>query len=129
MNMRKVPVKNSKFFVLEGDLVERNGGIFPVTYLGIQLEGAPEEQVWVLNGSFFGYFEEDSVVSSHFVALEKAQEIVSKGHINLMDDFDTLDAYTHTRIPYGSTEPEECPTIFVAATINTEQSVVEKINR
>lgn len=113
-NMRQVPIGKADMFILEGDLMNVNNGEFPITYIGLRFEDAPEEQIWILNKPFFGYFNDElEVVSSHDLAFDKMKEMIEKKSINLVDDFETISSFEVEYKPYGSDESEMRSSIHI----------------
>lgn len=77
-NMRSVPTKGSTYFIYEGKVASFGKGLF----LGVNLAGAPKDQIWVSNEIFVNKKESD--------VKKRIDQIKAKGRINLMDDFDIL---------------------------------------
>ena len=89
-NMKKQAVKGANLWVWEGDLIHdyRNGGDIPMTFICMQLEGAPDDQVWFYKHFFLAEWIEDGYCASSRPE-EIIKEVKEKGHVNLMDDWET----------------------------------------
>lgn len=102
-NLKRLSISNATFFILEGELINVNDGQFPVTYLGLRFQDAPDEQVWILDDFYLGFFDgEGSVVSSHELVQNKIAEIKSNRVIDLTDGFSPISNFEEDYLPYGS---------------------------
>lgn len=89
-NMKRQTLRGAKIWVWEGDLVsiDNGNGIVPMTFICVQLEGAPDDQVWFYKHFYLAEWCEDSYVASSRPE-EIIEEMKKKGDINLVDHWET----------------------------------------
>lgn len=89
-NMSKQSILGARIFTFEGDLLkDEMGGVLPMTYIGLILKDAPENQVWVYKHYFLAEWMEDSYSTGEAEAQPVIDSIKEKGVVNLISDWVT----------------------------------------
>ena len=105
-DMNKVSIENAEIFYFEGNLinvgVEVEGApvILPLMYVGVRLEGAPEDQVWVFERSFLGNINTENDYNDLTTSRDLCKSFISKikenGFINLVKCWNPISESEYT---------------------------------